>query len=129
MTVTLNIAHKKPAREHLLFSEHLTSADFDHPIRDTYLGQAHIAGTGPVGKTCRECIHWHQWKFSKAADEFIPAPPGYFSKRHKVHPLEPKKAYCNRPMLNKPKRLIPHTAKACRLFEASEKPMPASKPE
>lgn len=24
-------------------------------LRMTYLGQAHIAGTGPEGKTCREC--------------------------------------------------------------------------
>jgi len=129
MAVTLNIAHKKPAREHLLFSDHLTAADFDHPIRETFLGQAHIAGTGPDGKTCRECAHWHQWKFSKAKNDYVPCPPGFYGKRHKITPLEPKKAYCNRPILNKAKRLIPHAAKSCRLFEQAEQPLPARKPE
>lgn len=129
MTVTINIRHKAPPREHLLFSDHLTAADFDHPIRETYLGQAHIAGTGPEGKTCRECTHWHKWKYSKSANGYVPVSSGYFSKKHKTTPLEPKKAYCNRPILNKAKRLIPHAAKSCRLFELANDPMAARKPE
>lgn len=133
MTVTLNIAHKKGPREHLMFSDHLTEAKFDTPIRETFLGQAHIAGTGPEGKTCRECEHWHQWKFKKLGaglgGDWRPTSPGYNGKRHKTAPLEPKKAYCNRPILNKAKRLIPHFAKACRLFVAAEHPMAAKRPE
>lgn len=46
--------------EFLNFSEHLTPAQFDSPIRSTYLGQAHIAGTGPSGTTCRECVFWRR---------------------------------------------------------------------
>ena len=129
MTVTLNIRHKAPPREHLLFSEHLTGAPFDGPIKETFLGQAHIAGTGPDGRTCRECAFWHKWKYIKATDSYAPCSPGYFGKKHKSSPLEPKKAYCTRPILNRAKRLIPHHAKACRLFEPAENPMPARKPE
>jgi hypothetical protein len=129
MAITTNIHHKDTTREHLLFSDHLTAADFDSPIRETFLGQAHIAGTGPEGRTCRECVSWHQWKYDKSRDDFIPCSPGFFSKRHKAHPLEPKKAYCTRPIANKAKRLIPHSAKSCRLFEPAEKPVPARKPE
>lgn len=129
MAVSLNIAHKRPSREHLMFSDHMTAAEFDHPIRETYIGQAHIAGTGPAGSTCRECDHWHKWKYVSAKDDYAPVAPGYFSKKHGATPNEPRKAYCNRPMLNKPKRLIPHTAKACRLFQPAESPMPAMRPE
>lgn len=114
---------------HLLFSEHLTPAPYDGPIRETFLGQAHIAGTGPESRTCRECVFWHQWKFCKSKDDYVPCDPGFNGKRHATAPLEPKKAYCNRPILNKAKRLIPHTARACRLFEEAEKPVPARRPE
>lgn len=41
--------------QHLLFSEHMTAKEVHLPIAETYLGQAHIAGTGPEGRTCREC--------------------------------------------------------------------------
>lgn len=114
---------------HLQFSEHLTPAPCDIPIRETFLGQAHIAGTGPDEKTCRECRFWHCWARDKHGDLTIPRPPGYYGKRHRVHPLEPKKAFCNKPILNKAARLIPHDAKSCRLFEPADNPMPARRPE
>lgn len=41
--------------DHLEFGRFLTTSETDHAIRRTFLGQAHIAGTGPAGKTCREC--------------------------------------------------------------------------
>ncbi|PLT95516.1 hypothetical protein BMJ32_29655 [Sinorhizobium medicae] len=115
--------------EHLLFSQNLTAKEVHRPIAETYLGQAHIAGTGPDGKTCRECIFWHVWKSRKLAEGIkkIPADPGYFGKRHRKTPCELKNARCNRPILNKANRLIPHSAKACRLFEAAEHVLPAKK--
>lgn len=109
--------------DHIQFSQHMKDVPEHHPIRDTFLGQAHIAGTGPEGKTCRECRFWHKWKWSGKG--YIPCPPGYFSKSHKDHPNEIKNALCNRPIINKANRLIPHDAKACRLFEPDENPMPA----
>ncbi len=116
--------------EHLLFSDHLTSKEVHRPIAETYLGQAHIAGTGPAGTTCRECKFWCLIKHRK--DSFgnyqeHSVHPGYFSPKHAKAPGEAKKAKCNRPILNKAKRLIPHHAKSCRLFEAAEIVMPAKK--
>jgi len=118
--------------DHLLFSEHMTAKEVHKPIAETYLGQAHIAGTGPEGKTCRECVFWCLKRFRKnpfgGYDEHM-IQPGYFSKNHKLHPLEIKKAKCTRPIMNKANRLIPHSAKACRLFEPSDNPSPAKKSE
>jgi len=51
--------------QHLLFSEHMTAKEVHRPIAETFLGQAHIAGTGPEGRTCRECRFWHAWKWRK----------------------------------------------------------------
>lgn len=117
--------------EHLLFSEHLTAAKPDAAIRETFLGQAHIAGTGPEGKTCRECAHWHAWKNARNSpygdNPPTPCAPGYYNKKHKTRAGEIKKARCNRPILNKANRLIPHFAKSCRLFVESECPPAAVK--
>lgn len=118
--------------EHLLFSEHMTAKDVHQPIADTFLGQAHIAGTGTEGRTCRECRFWHGWKLRKLLGggvERVPADPGYFGKKHALTPLGLKKAKCNRPILNKANRQIPHHAKACRLFEATEHPLPVRRPD
>lgn len=132
MTVTLNIRHKAAPREHLLFSEHMTAAPYDGPLRETFLGQAHIAGTGPEGTTCRECVFWHKKAWRKVPgggyEEYVKAPE-YFGKRHETAPNALKKHYCTRPILNKAKRLIPHDAKSCRLFEPANNPPPARKPE
>lgn len=116
--------------QHLLFSEHLTAKEVHRPIAETYLGQAHIAGTGPEGKTCRECKFWCLKKFRKTPfgnyeEHFVY--PGYFGKKHKSQAGEIKKAKCTRPIMNKANRLIPHDAKSCRLFEAADAPPPAIK--
>ncbi|MGH6775919.1 hypothetical protein [Brucella tritici] len=112
---------------HFSISPHMTAADFDCPIRNTYLGQAHIAGTGPEGTTCRQCKHWGKTKSVKDehgnyVERF--APPKRNGKKHKLFPGEPKDAYCLKPILNKAKRAIPHRALSCRFFEPSENPMP-----
>lgn len=110
--------------EFLNFSKHLTPAAFDSPIRSTYIGQAHIAGT-----TCRECVFWRKKGFRKQDGEWaeFTKAPEYFGKGHTKTPCELKKQYCTKPILNKAKRLIPHAAKSCRLFEAAGSPPPAKK--
>ena len=116
--------------EHLVFSEHLTGAPFDSPIRETYLGQAHIAGTGPAGTTCRECIFWDLRAMRKIAGggyQEYSKPYEYFGARHQKTPCELKKRKCLRPIANKASRLIPHHAKSCRLFEPADNPPPARK--
>lgn len=116
--------------EHLKFSEHLTGAPFDGPIKETFLGQAHIAGTGPDGTSCRECVFWRKigWRKNHLGnyEEYV-REPAYFSKKHPKTPGEIKKQYCTKPILNKAKRLIPHSAKSCRLFEPNEAPPPPVK--
>lgn len=116
--------------EFLQLTEHLTEARMDQPIRETYLGQAHIAGTGPEGTTCRECIWWRI--LGRKRDSFgnlieTVKSPAYFGKKHETHPCELKKHKCTRPIMNKANRLIPHHAKSCRLFEAAENPPPAKR--
>lgn len=134
MGVSISIAHKRSApQEHLLFGRHMTEAQFDTPIRETYLGQAHIAGTGPQGTTCRECVYWRKIgrRREKAGGPIVEyiKPAEYFGKKHETQALEIKKQYCTRPILNKAKRMIPHAAKSCRLFEPSSNPPPARRPE
>lgn len=105
--------------DHLELTAHRTKAEFDQQVRVTYLGQAHFAGTGPAGTTCRQCRFWH---LSDADGE--PQPPYYSGETGELH-----KARCNRPMMNKAHRRVPHDAPSCRLFEASDNPKPAKKPD
>lgn len=112
--------------KHLDFGEGLTPSANDDAVRGTYLGQAHIAGTGPEGRTCRECIHY----WPKGYDD-----GGNFGERREFAycgrgddgPLHLADARCNRPILNKADRVYPHCAKACRLFELNESAPPATR--
>ena len=116
--------------EQLLFSEGLKPVAGHAAIAATFLGQAHIAGTGPAGATCRECVFWHLIKFRKVSDgvyDELHVPPGYFGKKHKTTPCEIKKAKCHRPIMNKANRQIPHHASACRLFERNDNAPEAKK--
>lgn len=89
--------------------------DFDYLIEQTHLGQAHFAGTGPTGKTCRECSKWGL--MTKAGVVH----PGYTVKPEDgAHPI--KQARCHHPMPHKARRRFPHDALACRLFEQSDNP-------
>lgn len=113
--------------EHIKINDRLTSADHDGAIRETYLGQAHIAGTGPNGKTCRECAHWYVEKYNPFEERHVASHPGYYGPTHTTRPLEAKNARCNRPILNKANKRIPHHARACRLFQQAENPLPAKR--
>lgn len=92
-------------------------------IAATHIGQAHIAGTGPIAATCGQCAFWHTWKRAKIEGEsqLIAVEPGQFSARHKSRPGERKDALCNKPIINKAKRTIPATATACRFFTPKDK--------
>jgi hypothetical protein len=99
--------------DHLELTRHRTRSEFDARIEQTYLGQAHIAGTGPPGTTCRQCVFWHAWKWTRASrlDERVrvPAKPGYSGGVL-------GRAMCNKPIINKARRRVPHYAPSCRLF-------------
>lgn len=93
---------------------HMTKAACDDAILATHLGQAHIAGTGPRGATCRECIYFCSVKKGKWADV------GHYSSKHATRPNELKDAHCAYPIANKAHRKFPPTAQACRFFSRNE---------
>lgn len=103
-----------------LFSStpNLHNTPADGPLQATHLGQAHIAGTGPAGATCRECVHYGddqaQW-------------PDFYEGGKSGGAL--KQGRCLYPITGKAARKFPHTARACRFFERNDSPPPTSKPK
>lgn len=80
--------------------------------RETHDGQAHLAGTGPSGRTCRECVHWACGR-------------GEYKNNGEL-----KSARCNkfsRLTGGRKGREVPHHALACRHFEFSAEPPKAFK--
>ncbi len=107
--------------EAVAFSKHLTHEDLLDHVRKTQIGQAHFAGTGPYGRTCRECKHFYcknregePAPFRYRGDENEPSSPD------KVTYLQP--ALCNFPIPNKAEALISHSLEACRHFEECSTP-------
>lgn len=95
-----------------VISDHLTSAPHDAMARATHPGMAHFAGSGPKGKSCRECIFWAH----KTHD--------YRSKGGKYRGLiEP--ATCNkyRQLARNEGSKIPDDAASCKYFEQND-PVP-----
>lgn len=103
--------------ELLKITPHLTPAAFDSAFAETYLGQAHIAGSGPAGTTCRECRYWYVIKQGE------PTCPGFYAATGLLKPGK-----CHYPMPHKANRLFPHFAKTCRLFTPTENPYPPAAP-
>lgn len=103
--------------DHIEINRHLHDAGFETAIGETFLGQAHIAGTGPDGKTCRECSLWF---IMARPDKDMPMQPS--SPGHRKADGELKRAKCNQPIPHKANRRVPHHAKACRFFDQSENP-------
>lgn len=60
-------------------SEKLTTVPIDTLVRQSFSGMAHFAGTGPNGRTCRECIFFnhgpydYRAKNGKYRGEILPA--------------------------------------------------------
>ncbi|MGB7407181.1 MAG: hypothetical protein WA908_01630 [Pontixanthobacter sp.] len=77
----------------------LHQAGFEDRFAQTYLGMAHLAGTGPMKTTCRGCMHWHN--------------SGAKFKRQ-----EARQAYCNYAIPGKRARMVPASAASCRFFSA-----------
>ena len=107
----------------LLLNPNLKSLPHEDGLRKTYLGQAHIAGTGPAGKTCRECIFWGRHHADNTQSV-----PGY-SRDDRKEKWRINDAACNTLRHRKANRAIPPDAEACRLFEQAENPPPLYRPE
>lgn len=102
--------------DHLKFGEHLNPLPHEAGIRATFLGQAHIAGTGPDGKTCRECAFYGLYLGREIVD------PGHYSKKDKTRAGLLKNGSCHRFKHLKSNKRFTHEAKACLLFEQCENP-------
>lgn len=85
-------------------------------IRKSHPGMAHWAGTGPEGKTCRQCRFFY--------------PEGHFSKSNKLYPGHLKPGACRRfqKMTGTKGEKVPHTAAACKFFSERDTPPPAIAP-
>lgn len=101
-------------------TRHLTPLPEHDRLMRTFIGQAHIAGTGPAGKTCRECALWGLKKHTDG--QWFITPPGHFSASSKVCPGALKRGKCNYEIRGKSGRRIPHIAPACRFFQQAENP-------
>jgi len=107
---------------------HLTREPKHDRLLGTYLGMAHIAGTGPTGRTCRECVFFGKERYNAETGQLQRVPHGFYSeKRQDERAGCLKPSYCLRPIVGKVKRMFPHSAPSCRLFEANETPPPASR--
>jgi hypothetical protein len=85
-------------------TSNIPNANSTKPIHGdipTFKGMAHFAGTGPEGKTCRECEHW-QWN-SRRSESGAPQPASCAKWKQ---------------LMGSPRdgMAIPHSAKACKYF-------------
>lgn len=99
-------------------NEELHRTRHDNRFAMTHLGQAHLAGTGPKGKTCRECVYWGR----KLEGGVVP--PQYSSTKKTLN-----QGGCHYSIPGKSSRTFPHYAGACRFFEQHDAPPPVTDPE
>lgn len=87
-----------------VFDERMTKL-----IRNTRPGMAHWSGSGPQGKSCRECIHFES--------------QGYFSASHRFTPgaLKPGKCKRFKKMTGTAGAAFSGNTLCCRFFEENEK--------
>lgn len=94
--------------------EHLTTEPGHERFQDTFIGMAHIAGTGPEGSACCECK-----RFGDVDGK--PVKRYGFRKGTKT-PGELYPGYCHRFVHGKRFQMFPGDAKSCSLFERSTHP-------
>jgi len=104
----------------MLFDEAVpTKGEGIHPAakqkKETHKGQAHFAGTGPKGATCRTCAFW-------AFEQNMPQ----YKADGTLHMQR-----CNKfqQMMRRQGNKIPHEASACRYHEEAQKDRPRQNPD
>ncbi len=108
--------------DHIALTPHLTREPNHDALVATFIGQAHIAGTGPEGATCRECRFWCE----PDGEGTIGVLWLRYSPRHKTKAGDLKRHRCRYRIPNKPRRRVPHDAKACRFFDRNPSPPPVT---
>ena len=89
--------------------------DFQAKVNKTPMGMAFWAGTGPKGKTCRECT---SFMF-----------PTYYSGGKNGETLKPSTCRKFGELSKREGRAIPHDTESCKYFEQNETPPTISKPQ
>jgi hypothetical protein len=94
----------------LKIGEHLTRDRYSDAAAVTYTGQAHFAGSGPRGKTCRECFFWR--------------PEHGGNHVYRAGDRQLKDALCvqHRKLRGAAGKPVPHSATACKYFQQAEDP-------
>lgn len=92
-------------------------------LAETYVGQAHIAGTGPKGKLCHECAYWGKNE-AQSYERY-----GY--RADCKNPGRLKDGQCHKVFPQKVYQLFPADAKSCMFFEQAPAPqkLVVEKPE
>jgi hypothetical protein len=110
-----------------LFDQRLTRGHEPHTaatIEASRPGMAHFAGTGPEGRTCRECVHWSRRWASIEVDESVEA--GDFKRELGVLKARRCRKFWRMSSHQRGKGLPPDTL-ACRHFEENPNAPPAVK--
>lgn len=85
--------------------------EWETAYRKTFPGQAHLAGSGPEGKTCRECrLFSNEGRYSAN------------SAKHPPNSLKPGHCRKYTVLMKRQGAKFPHSARACRHFEQNETP-------
>lgn len=93
------------------FNNHMTRGhgELEDSLRATHAGMAHFAGSGPAGKTCRECVFWTERNYYAKGGKYAGAiKPSSCERYHQLTGRQGEK--------------VPHEAAACRHFEHHPSP-------
>lgn len=105
-----------------LFTKHMTLPEASNRIKNTHIGQAHIAGTGPSGTTCRSCRMWANLAIGGTVMEYKYSGDGTGDGDMLLQP-----SMCNKPIANKANKRVPHNAAACLFYDENKSPPPISR--
>lgn len=94
-------------------------SSFESAYRKTPPGMAHLAGSGPAGRVCRECTRFY----------FEKGKPEYWAASNKVcgNTLKPARCSKFREMTKVKGAKFPAETPACKYFEQSDSPPSATK--
>ena len=92
---------------------------FENAYKSTPAGMAHLSGSGPDNRTCRECECYY-FKGGKAS---------YYagSNKHSANGLKPGKCRKYRELMKREGGSFPHHSRACKHFSEAEQPPVAVK--
>lgn len=92
-------------------------AENERAILETFPGMAHIAGSGPTGKTCGGCKRW-----AEDGPQYYASGALKPDRCGKFHAMMRDAAWVSTA------RSVPHTAAACMFFDERTTPVPIKNP-